>query len=107
MLFNNDYVKEAIEQFQLAQRNPMRRVRALYHLGLCFKLNGQFDMSMDQFKLAAENLNQMDDTKKDIYYEMGEVLESMGDKDGAAGYYKQIYQVDINYKDKIPSFINL
>lgn len=99
LLFKNDYIKEATEQFQLAQRNPMRRVRALYYLGLCFKHNGQFDMSLDQFKLAAENLTSMDDTKKDIYYEIGEVLECMGDVQGAANYYKQIYQVDINYRD--------
>jgi len=38
-------------------------------------------------------------TKKDICYELGLIAEELGDAAKAAGYYKQIYQVDIGYKD--------
>ena len=40
------------------------------------------------------------DLKKDILYELGGILESTGHIQEAANqYYKEIYQVDIGYKD--------
>jgi tetratricopeptide (TPR) repeat protein len=99
MLFDNDYFNEAIQQFQLAQRNPKNRVMALYYLGLCFKQKGQYDLAMDQLKTASEELLVMDNTKKDVLYAQGEVAELMGDNKLAADFYKEIYQADISYKD--------
>ena len=43
MLFENDYVNEAIQQFQLSQKNLKFRVGSLYYMGLCFKQKGQYD----------------------------------------------------------------
>jgi len=34
-----------------------------------------------------------------VLYELGLILEIVGQKDKAAEYYKQIYQSDISYKD--------
>jgi len=41
----------------------------------------------------------MDETKKDILYEMGTLCELMGKPEQAVGHYKEIYSVDIRYKD--------
>jgi hypothetical protein len=41
----------------------------------------------------------MDDTKKSILYELGEVADAMGAHEEAIGYYKSIYAVDIGYRD--------
>ena len=41
----------------------------------------------------------MDDTKMDIIYELGSICEAIGQADRAADYYKQIYAVDISYRD--------
>ncbi len=99
MLFDNDYINEAIQQFQLAQRNPKSKVRALYYLGLCFKSKKQYDLAMDQLKAASVEVLVMDGTKKDIIYEQGLICELMGDAAQAAEYYKEIYQSDIGYRD--------
>jgi len=99
MLFDNDYINEAIQQFQLAQRNPKSRARALYYLGLCFKAKKQYDMAMDQLEAAATELLIMDRTKKDVLYEQGLVAELMGDMAKAGAFYKEIYQSDISYRD--------
>ena len=99
MLFDNDYLNEAIQQFQLAQSNPQFRTRALYYLGICFKQKEQYDMATEQLELASADLSTMDDTKKDITYELGLIAEFSGDTDRALGYFKQIYQVDISYRD--------
>ncbi len=99
MLFDNDYVNEAIQQFQLGQRNPKNRVQALYYLGLCFKAKKQYDLAMDQLLSASAELLIMDKSKKDVLYELGQVAELMGDSVKAAGFYKEIYQSDIGFRD--------
>ena len=90
---------EAIEEFQLAQRNPQRRTRALYYLALCFREKGQPDIAFEQLQKAASELTLMDETKKDVVYEMGVLAELMGRKDEAVAFFKEIYSVDIKYRD--------
>ena len=90
---------EAIEEFQLAQRNPQRRTRALYYLALCFREKGQPDIAFEQLQKAASELTLMDETKKDVVYQMGVLAEQMGNKDQAVAFFKEIYAVDIKYRD--------
>lgn len=92
-------LNEAVQQFQLSQRNPHERVRSLYYLGLAFKQKKQYDIALEQLTQAVKDIPGMTDLKKDIYYEMGQIAESMGQKDKALEYFKTIYQVDIGYKD--------
>jgi tetratricopeptide (TPR) repeat protein len=99
MLFDNDYVNESIQQFQLAQRNPKNRVLALYYLGLCFKAKKQYDLALDQLSTASAELLIMDGSKKNVLYELGQVAELMGDTTKAAEFYKEIYQSDIGFRD--------
>lgn len=99
MLFEHSQMNEAIQQFQLSQKNPKYRVRAFYYLAMCFQAKEQYDLALDQLKRAAGEIMTMDDMKKEITYRMGEVAEAMGDEAAAADYYKAIYQVDIGYKD--------
>ncbi len=99
-LFDRGQMNEAIQQFQVAQRNPRNRVRSLYYMARCFKEKNQLDMAKEQFEKAAAELPEMNDLKKDVYYQLGEVLEAQGDKAGAVNtYYKEIYQVDIGFRD--------
>ena len=100
LLFERDMLNESIQQFQMAQRNPRNRVRSLYYMARCFKQKQQFDMAREQLEKAAAELTEMDDLKKDIFYQLGETLEAQGDIATAVNqYYKEIYQVDIGYKD--------
>ncbi len=90
---------EAIEEFQLAQRNPQRRTRALYYLALCFTRKGQYDIAFEQLQKAASELTVMDELKKDVVYEMGILTEKMGRPAEAIAFFKEIYSVDIKYRD--------
>lgn len=99
MLYDNGYVNEAVSEFQFAQKSPQHRVKALYYLGLCFKSKQQYDMAREQFEKACVDLQVMDDTKKAIYYALGELSEAVGDEKSAQLYYKEIYQADIGYMD--------
>lgn len=106
-LFERGELNEAIQHFQLAQRNPQKRIRSLYYLGLCFKAKNQNDIAIEQLQKAASELPVMDDTKKDILYELGSLSETLGNREKALGFFKEIYGVDISYRDvaaKIESF---
>lgn len=107
LMYERGEFNEAIQHFQLAQRNPQRRIRSLYYLGLCFKAKNQNDIALEQLEKAASELPVMDDTKKDILYELGNLSESLGNKEKALSYFKEIYGVDISYRDvsaKIESY---
>lgn len=99
LLLEDGKVDEAIQQFQQSQRNPQRRIRSLYYLALCFKTKNQFDIAAEQLEKAASELTILDGTKKDILYELGATYEDMGQPAKAAELFKQIYSVDISYKD--------
>lgn len=97
--FDRGELNEAIHQLQLAQRNPQRRILSLYYLARCFKAKNQFDIAAEQLEKACEELPVMDDTKKDVLYELGLTYEAMKDFDKATKYYKELYAVDISYRD--------
>lgn len=99
LLYERGDLDTAIAQFQQAQRNPQRRIDALYLMGRCFKAKGQYDIASTQLQKAAEELPTMDETKMAILYELGEVLEAQDDLEEALTHFKRIYAVDIGYKD--------
>lgn len=99
MLFQQGMINEAIQQFQSSQRNAQRRINSLYYIGLCFKAKQQYDMAAEQLQKAVSELPIMDDTKKAVVYELGVLYEAMERKDEAMDCFKQIYQLDIGYRD--------
>jgi len=99
LLFKTGELDKAIAQFQQAQRNPQRRIDALYLMGSCFKAKGQLDIAASQLGKAAEELSTFDEKKMGILYELAEVLEEQDKIEKALEYYKQIYAVDIGYRD--------
>jgi len=99
LLFERNQHTEAIQQLQLAQRNPQRRLRALYYLALCFKAKAQYDIASEQLEKAKAEVTTMDDTRKDILYELGEISELMGHPEKAIVFFKEIYSVDISFRD--------
>jgi tetratricopeptide (TPR) repeat protein len=99
LLFEQKRTNDAIQQFQAAQRNAQRRVNALVYIGLCFKVKGQFDLAVEQFQRAVSELPVMDDLKKSALYELALTLEAVGRTPEAMDCFKQIYQIDIGYRD--------
>ncbi len=99
VLLENEHINEAIQQFQAAQRSPKHRVRALYSLAVCFRAKGQYDLAAEQLATALSEIPVMDGTKKDVLYELGQVYDELGNSGEALKYFKQIYQVDIGYRD--------
>lgn len=107
LLYERNRLNEAVQQFQQSQRNPQKRIMSLYYMALCFENKEQYDIAAEQLEKAAEELHMMNDQKKDILYALGEIYEKMGNKEKATEYYKEIYSVDISYKQVSEKIENL
>jgi tetratricopeptide (TPR) repeat protein len=89
----------AIAQFQLAQRNPKVRLRALQYTGLAFKAKNQVEFAVEQLQKAKEEIPTLNDQKKEIIYELGLCFEALGQQEKAISEYRAIYSADISYRD--------
>lgn len=99
LLLETGQTDAAIAQFQQAQKGPQVRVQSLVGLGRCFKTKRLFDLAVAQLNTAKNDLNTMDDTKKDVIYELGTCYELMGKPDLAIEEFKIIYSEDIGFRD--------
>lgn len=89
----------AIPHLQQATRNPHIRTKVLLLLGRTFRAKGMFDLAIKQLSDALADLHGMDNIKKEVLYDKGEIHAEMGDKNAALDCFKQIYEVDYGYRD--------
>lgn len=92
-------VDGAIQQYQLAQRNPKLRVSAITALGECFRAKGLYDLAVQQFEVSKSELSVFDDEKKNVIYQLAASYEAMGQTEKALREYKEIYSADIGFRD--------
>ena len=99
LYFNAGKISEAIQEFQKSQNNPHKRVASMSYLAQCFAKRRMFDLAARTLQTAIKEKPVLDEEKKDLVYQLGTVLDSMGKKDEAVEQYKLIYEVDISYRD--------
>ena len=99
LYFQTGKITEAIGEFQKAQQNPHKRLAAMSFLAQCYAKRKMFDMAARMLQSAIKEKLVFDDEKKDLVYNLGCVLESMGKKEEAIEQLKLIYEIDIGYKD--------
>lgn len=99
LYFNAGKLNDAMSEFQKAQANPQRRLQAMAYMGQCMAGKGMNDMAARKFQEALKEKPVFDDEKKDLLYLYASVLEKMGKKEEAIEPLKQIYEVDMGYKD--------
>jgi len=89
---------EAIASLQQAQRDPRRALRASSLVGQAFARKGWYKDAADTFRRAL-GMEMSEERGKELRYNLGDVLEKMGDLKGADEQFAAIAQVDYNYKD--------
>ena len=57
------------------------------------------DLAIKQLKDANDELTQMDNTKKEILYELGDIYAKADKQEEALTCFKQIYEIDYGYRD--------
>lgn len=98
-LYAADNHDEAIAELQKCVTDPRRGIQARLLLGKCFGKKGMLDQAIKQFEKAREGSKTMDDTTKEVTYNLALVLEKAGQKEKSAAEFEKIIEVDINYKD--------
>jgi tetratricopeptide (TPR) repeat protein len=99
LYFRAGKLTEAMQEFQKAQANPNKRLQAMGYLGQCFARRGMNDIAARTLQNAIKEKVVFDDEKKDLIYQLGCVLEKMGKREEAIEQFKQIYEIDIGYRD--------
>jgi len=99
LYMENNMIDQAITEFQLAVKTPSKKIQALDCLGICFKQKKMYDLAIQQFTAALENVREMTPAKKDLIYNLASTYEAMGHIEKAVAEFKKIYTVDIAFKD--------
>ncbi|HEY1661248.1 MAG TPA: tetratricopeptide repeat protein [Verrucomicrobiae bacterium] len=105
--FQAGKISEAIQEFQKSQNNPHKKLASMSYLAQCFSKRKMYDLAASTLQKAIKEKPVFDEEKKDLVYNLGSVLESMGKKEEAIEQFKQIYEIDAGYKDvsaKIEAF---
>jgi tetratricopeptide (TPR) repeat protein len=97
--FQSGKIGEAIQEFQKAQNYPHKRLASMNYLAQCFAKRKMFDSAVRTLQSAIKEKVGFDEEKKELIYQLGCVLESMGKKEEAIEQFKLIYESDIGYKD--------
>lgn len=99
LYFKTGKLSEAIQEFQKAQSNPSRRIASMGYLGQCFARRNMNDLAARTMQNAIKEKPIFDEEKKELIYQLGCILEKMAKKEEAIEQFKQIYEIDIGYKD--------
>ncbi len=97
--FGNGLINEATAEFQRVVRDPKLRVSATAMLGNCFAKKGLDELAIEQFERALEESSLMEESGKEIAYNLGITYERVGNLEEAEGAYKKIFEIDIGFRD--------
>jgi len=91
---------EAIPMFQEARSDPRHRIVALNCIGQCFFYKGWYPDAVESFQQAFDQLdNKEDSMAKELLYNLGRAYESDENIEQALNCYRQVAQIDFNYRD--------
>jgi tetratricopeptide (TPR) repeat protein len=99
LYFQAGKIAEATAEFQKSQNNPNKRIASMSYLAQCFAKRKMYDLAARRLQDAIKEKPVLDEEKKELIYNLGAVLESMGKKEEGIEQLKLIYEVDVGYKD--------
>lgn len=97
--YNLGHYKEAGPELQLGLKQPNVRGEAQNLIGLCYMKRHMNDLAEKAFRSAKEEIAVMDNAKKEITYNLALLLEQMGKKEEYIAQLKEIYEVDMGFRD--------
>ena len=100
VLMRADRLDEALEQFQHAQRSTHHAPQAHHLMGTCFARKGIHDLAIEQFEQALTHRARMKPSElKELLYDLALAQESKGDRENALLTLKDLYNIDVSFKD--------
>lgn len=98
-LKNAGLYKAAIDQFEMAAADQALAVKAYAHIGLCYKLSGQYEKAVTAFQQALKATPSSSKETVQILYVLGRTLESLGRWAETLEAYRWIRREDAAYRD--------
>ncbi len=96
----NGRFKEAIAEYQQAQKDPRKRGLSLLALGQCFQQIKQYKLAMSNYEGAIEEIPDRDaDNKKLALYLAGRLATALKDLDTGEKYLTTLAGLDFAYRD--------
>ncbi len=102
-----DLIEEAIEEFELASKDPALAVNCSQLIGLCYMKMGADNLAIEEYLKGLSVPNQPPEKYRGLKYELALAYESSGTLDTAFDLFSEIFQEDPNYRDvaaKVKSF---
>jgi tetratricopeptide (TPR) repeat protein len=99
LYFQAGKIMEAIQEFQKAQSNPNKKVKAMSYLGQCYAKKNMNELAVRTMEGALKEKLVWDEEKKELAYNLGMVLEKMGKREDAKRQLEEIFAVDSGYRD--------
>jgi tetratricopeptide (TPR) repeat protein len=92
-------IDEAIGEFQLASKDPMRAVECASMLGLCFLEKGMPQLAIKWYRKGLEMTEITADEHVGLLYDLGSGYVEVGDTDNAQKAFMEVYGLNSNYRD--------
>jgi tetratricopeptide (TPR) repeat protein len=90
---------KAIGELQKIVHDPKNAVEAHHFVALAFRKKGMYELAVKELFKARERLPVMNDTNKEITYELARTFELMNKKNEAKVEYQKIAEADYSFKD--------
>jgi tetratricopeptide (TPR) repeat protein len=94
-------VDEAIGEFQLASKDPVRMIECCSMLGLCFLEKGLPQLALKWYRKGLESPNLREEERLGFLYDLAGIYQQTGDVSSAYNTYLEIYGINSNYRDVV------
>ncbi|HEX3579187.1 MAG TPA: tetratricopeptide repeat protein [Thermoanaerobaculia bacterium] len=92
-------IDEAIGEFQLASKDPMRAVECASMLGLCFLEKGMPQLAIKWYRKGLEMPEITKEEHVGLLYDLGSAYVEVGDTENAQKAFVEVYSLNTNYRD--------
>ncbi len=90
---------DAIKEFQIAKKDPNRKVHVMSMLGVCYMEKQLYSLAIDAYKEALENMKEKDESYWGTKFDLATAYEKNGDLKAALDIFVEIYGWDSKFRD--------
>lgn len=90
---------DALKLFQDTAEVSDYAIPSILNKGKILMQKKYHDMALNEFKHGVDQIKEMNDQKKEMFYQMGLAYEALGSKDKALEQYKIIFKSDVGFLD--------
>ena len=92
-------IPDALNEFELAARDPARECNCFAMIGMVYLEQGQLDRAVEAYVRALRAVDKTVEQEMNVYYDLGVVYEMKGKSQDALYYFQKIARRDPGYRD--------